>query len=93
MHPFKDSKVNELKAELRARGMPDEGKKEKLQKELAELLGGTTRLPALLHHNASVQDLNLEMYEVLCFEPMHCLMNHIKNILQELPHHITDIDT
>ena len=93
LHPFKDLKVNELKAELRARGMSDEGKKGELQKELAELLGGTTRLPALLHHNASVQDLNLEMYEVLCFESLHCLMNHIKNILHELPHHVTDIDT
>lgn len=93
LHPFKDLKVKELKAELRARGMSDEGKKDELQKDLAEVLGGSTRLPALLHYNASIQDLNLESYEVLCFEALHCLMNHIKDILQELPHHITDIDT
>ena len=61
------------------------------------MLGGTTRLPALLHNGAngdvSVQELNIENYEVLYFEALHCSMNHIKNLLQELPHHITDIDT
>ena len=43
--------------------------------------------------SVSVNDLNLQSYEVLCFEVLHCSMNHIKNVLQELPHHITDIDT
>jgi len=61
------------------------------------MLGGTTRLPALLHPNndfdVNLKSLNLENYEVLCFEALHCSMNHIKNILQELTHHITDIDT
>ena len=37
-------------------------------------------------------ELNLQNYEVLFFEALHCSMNHIKNVLQELPHHITDID-
>lgn len=83
--------------ELTARGKSDEGNKEDLQKRLSELLGGTTRLPALLHSNenfdVSVKELNIESYEVLFFEALHCSMNHIKNVLQELPHHITDIDT
>ena len=97
LHPFKDMKVNEIKAELQARGRSGEGKKEELQKELFTMLGGTTRLPALLHNSenrdVSVQELNIERYEVLYFEALHCSMNHIKNLLQELPHHITDIDT
>lgn len=90
-------KVEELRVELTARGKSDEGNKEDLQKRLSELLGGTTRLPALLHSNenfdVSVKELNIESYEVLFFEALHCSMNHIKNVLQELPHHITDIDT
>ena len=40
-----------------------------------------------------MEELNLQSYEVLCFEVLHCTMNNIKNVLQELPHHITDIDT
>ena len=49
----------------------------------------------LLHGNecVSVNDLNLQSYEVLCFEALFCSVNHIKNVLQELPHHITEIDT
>jgi hypothetical protein len=95
LHPYKDLKVQELKAELQARGISAEGKKGDLQKELAETLGGTTRLPALLDLRGGydVKALNLESYEVLYFEALHCTMNQIKNILVELPHHITDIDT
>ncbi|CAH3156469.1 unnamed protein product [Pocillopora meandrina] len=43
--------------------------------------------------SVSVESLNLQSYEVLCFEALHCSMNHIKNILEEIPHHISDIDT
>ena len=74
------------------------GTKEDLQKRLSALLGGTTtRLLALLYSNenfdVSVKELNIESYEVLFFEALPCSMNHIKHVLQELPHHITDIDT
>ena len=40
-----------------------------------------------------VEGLNLQSYEVLYFEALHCSMNHIKNILEEIPHHISDNDT
>ena len=40
-----------------------------------------------------MESLNLENYEVLYFEAIHCSMNQIKNVLEELPHHISDIDT
>lgn len=92
-HPYKNLKVAELRDELQARGMENTGKKEELQKDLFEVLGGTVRLPALLTNNKSIEELNLQKYEVLYFEALHCSMNHIKNILQELPHHITDLDT
>lgn len=40
-----------------------------------------------------MDELDLQNYEVLCFEALQCAMNHIKNIFQGLPHHITDMDT
>ena len=49
LHRFIYMKVDELKAELRGRGRSGEGKKKKLEKELSGILGGTTRIPALLH--------------------------------------------
>lgn len=94
LHLFKNMKVGELKAELKGRGRSGEGKRKELQKELSGILGRTTRIPALLHPgDVSVEELNLQRYEVLFFEALHCSMNHIKNALQELPHHITDIDS
>lgn len=80
-------KVGELKAELKGRGRSGEGLRKELQKELSGILGRTTRIPALLHPgDVSVEELNLQRYEVLFFEALHCA-------LQELPHHITDIDS
>lgn len=87
LHLFKNMKVGELKAELKGRGRSGEGKRKELQKELSGILGRTTRIPALLHPgDVSVEELNLQRYEVLFFEALHCA-------LQELPHHITDIDS
>ena len=96
LNPFKDLKVNELRAEIEARGLGDSDKtKPELAEILNEELGGATRILALLFgdESVSVESLNLQSYEVLCFEALHCSMNHIKNILEEIPHHISDIDT
>lgn len=96
LHPFKDLKVDALPVELTARGIPTTNKnKPELTKDLNEILDGTTRIPALLFGDeaVTVESLNLEAYKVLYFEALHCSMNHIKNILEELPHHISDIDT
>lgn len=47
--PLKDLKVDALRAELTARGFADVNKtKPELTKDLNEILGGTTRTPALL---------------------------------------------
>ena len=95
LHPFKNLKVEQLRVELRARDKDDSGSKTQLQERLTELLGGTTRVPALLYGDMqlSLEELNLDQYEVLFFEPLHCCLNHIAHVLQELPHHITDVDT
>ena len=95
LHPFKNLKVEQLRRELQARGEDDSGLKQDLQERLADILGGTARVPALLYgdNNLALKELNLEDYEVLFFEPLHCCLNHISNILDELSHHITDVDT
>ena len=69
--------------------------KEKEKEKLTEFLGGTTRVPALLYGESplSLGEINLNQYEVLFFEPLHCYLNHISYVLEELPHHITDVDT
>lgn len=51
-------------------------------------------MTALLYgdNNASLPGLNLTNYEVLFFEPLHCCLNSISQILAELPHHVTDVE-
>ena len=95
LHPFKNLKVAQLRSELQARGEDDSGPKQQLQERIAEVLGGTTRLPALLYGDSrlKLEELNLDQYEVLFFEPLHCCLNHISHVLEELPHHITDVET
>ena len=39
-----------------------------------------------------LDELNIQDYEVLFFEPLHTCLNHIANILTELPLHMTDVD-
>ena len=94
LYPFKNLKVQQLRRELQERGEDDSSTKQQLQDRLAEVLGGTTRRPALLYGDTrlSLKELNLEQYEVLFFEPLHCCLNHIAHVLGELPHHITDVD-
>lgn len=91
----KNLKVEQLRGELRARGEDESGTKQQLQEKLTELLGGTCRVPALLYVESqlSLEEINLNQYEVLFFEPLHCCLNHISHVLEELPHHITDVDT
>ena len=51
---------------------------------------GIQRMPALLFPKsfAKLEDINLERYEILINEPLHDISNHIKNIQQEIPHHV-----
>ncbi|KAK3720987.1 hypothetical protein QZH41_018544 [Actinostola sp. cb2023] len=86
-------KVKDLREELQARGEDDSGLKPELQERLNAILGGTSRVPALLYgdNNITLSSLNLTDYEVLFFEPLHCCLDHIAHILEELPHHIKDV--
>ena len=51
---------------------------------------GIRRMPALLLNNpfSSLETSNLKKYEILVNEPLHDISSHIKNIQQELPHHV-----
>ena len=96
LNPFKVLKVNELQAEIEATGLGDSNNtRPELAQILNEELGGAKRIPALLFGDESVtvESLNLHCDEVVCFEALHCSMNHIKNILEEIPQHISDLDT
>ena len=95
LYPFKNLKIEQLRGELRARGEDESGTKQQLQERLTELLGGTCRVPALLYGESqfSLEEINLNQYEVLFFEPLHCCLNHILHALEELSHHIKDVDT
>ena len=44
-------KINDIKAELQARGRSGKGKKDELQKELFSMLRGTIKLLPLLHNS------------------------------------------
>ena len=48
------------------------------------------RLPALRYHNPTfnLSDLNLTNCEILCNEPLLDISNYIKNLYNELVHHV-----
>ena len=92
--PFKSLKVEDLRQELKSRRVDAHGNKKELQERLTDLQRGASRVPALLFgsQQQSLDELNLQDYEVLFFEPLHTCLNHIANILTELPLHMTDVD-
>ena len=56
------------------------GTKQQLQEKLTEFLGGTTRVPELLYGESQLSwgEINLNQYEVLFFEPLHCYLNLVR---------------
>ena len=88
LKPLDGLLVNDLRAELQARGMPTLGKlKDKLQADLTATLKGAQRVPTLLTQkpSQSLADLNLNKYEVLDCEPLHDMKGHFLNLLPEIP--------
>ena len=63
---------------------------DQLKKLLEKNLHGMQRLPALMydHPTFNLSDLNFADYEILCHEPLHDISNHIKNLYDELAHHV-----
>ena len=88
LKPF-DLKVKELRTELEARGIfvTSQMKRPDLDDLLTQVLGGVTRVPALLLTNPTQQlsSLNLEKYEIVACEPLHDLKGHLINLITELP--------
>ena len=91
-HYFSNLGKSELVEELNCRGVRfcSLESKSSLTKKLEEELSGAQRVPALLFSNpkAKLDQLNLQHYEVLACEPLHCVGNHIKNLYEELPNHL-----
>jgi len=91
--PLKGLQKEELIGELHARKIyphPDSTKAD-LEKELSSQLQGIQRVPALLYCTpmSSFEDHSINTYEALACEPMHDISNHICNVLEELPNHLT----
>ena len=63
---------------------------EQVRKLLESEMHGMQRLPSLFFNNpmSDLNDLNLPCYEILPHEPLHDISNHIKNLFNELVHHI-----
>ena len=64
--------------------------KQYLRTSLNMEMHGIQRMPALFFNTpfASPDAINLSRYEILINEPLHDTSNHIKNIQEELPHHV-----
>ena len=92
IRPFEKLRVEQLKTELRSRGIEPVGLKKDLKVELREILGSVQRVPALLinNHRTPIADTNLHSYEVLPGESLHDVKGHIKNLLDELKFHLED---
>ena len=92
IRPFEKLRVEQLKTELRSRGIEPVGLKKDLEVELGEILGGVQRVRALLinNHRTPIADTNLHSYEVLPGESLHDVKGHIKNLLDELKFHLED---
>ena len=62
-----------------------------LLKHLKTNMHGIQRVPSLLFNTPECDiDLRLGHYEILPCEPLHDIENHIKNLFEEIPHHMGD---
>ncbi len=79
--PFDMLKIDDLKKELKSRGLSAEGNKLYLEKEFQKEMKGLIRVPALCftHPTKQLEDLNLEHYEIGTVEPMHDLAGNCHN--------------
>ena len=61
-------------------------KKKELQQELTQARKGICNFPALVAHNPrkSMNDLNIDEYEVASPEPLHDFKGHMQNLISEI---------
>ncbi|CAB3993398.1 Hypothetical predicted protein [Paramuricea clavata] len=85
------SQKAELQKELNSRKVYKGETVDDMKKLLTDKLHGVQRVPALLYPNplATLALINSDKYEILPFEPLHDVGKHIKNILIELPMHVS----
>ena len=84
---------DELTRELIERDVySDKYTMKELKEELTKEMHGMQRVPSLLFNNpeGGINSLGLASYEILACEPLHDIMNHIKNLFLEIPHHVKD---
>ena len=91
--PFENLSLDQLKDELDSRGIYTGNlkmTKKDLGFKLKAALKGVKRLPVLLLNSpqASLNDIQLNKYEICMVECMHDIANHIDNIITELPNHV-----
>ena len=82
---------DELHEELTQRGIDyDCVNKKDLEKLLIKEMEGIQRVPSLIFScpSTDLDDIFLENYEIIGCEPLHDIMNEIKNLLNEIPHHV-----
>ena len=90
---YSDLSLEDIILELHERSVKFSSKHTKaiLQPILTEEMHGVQRIPALLFDTPSLtmNDLNMSHYEVSTVEPLHDIGNHIKNVYEEIPAHLT----
>lgn len=83
-------KVQELRTELKLRGVSTVGKKKpELEKDFEDLRRGISNVPALLQGvpHMDLEDFGLSHYEVAPVKPLHDIKGHLCNLIQELRVH------
>ncbi|XP_066296170.1 uncharacterized protein [Branchiostoma lanceolatum] len=94
--PFKGLNKDQLIQNLDATGYDFdlECNKPELESQLKQHLAGASHIPALLYdeQQSTLKAINLEQYEVSSFESLHNAKEHIKNLLEELPNHVNQLE-
>ena len=81
--PLDKLKIDELRKELQARGIPTLNKKKpELLQNLQNIQRGVANFPALTN-NTPLNDLGLDNYEVFPTEPLHDLKGHFSHLITE----------
>ncbi len=88
---FSTLSKQELISELTQQKLDTAGNKKELSDRLHKEVGGIQRVPTLLlnTNHTSFDALDLSQYELTLTEPLHDYSNHIKNLLNEIPAHLT----
>ena len=88
--PLAHLNVANLRRELAVRGIDCSGKQKELSQHLQDELRGTQRVLTLINQSPTdaLEDHNLASYEIFSSEGLHDVKDHIKNVCDELPHHI-----